>query len=145
MNKRKKIDWNGCPIRFAASIFADKWSFILLRDVLFKGKRYYGEFLSSDEGISTNILADRLQKFEDLELLTRHQDQKKKSKVYYLPTEKTRELIPIFLSIIEWAERHDEKTEVPEKFIASYRENPETVIRDAENLIEAVNKQITQH
>lgn len=140
--KTNKIEWDGCPVRYAASIFADKWSFMLLRDVLFKGKRYYGEFLESGEGISTNILADRLTKFENSGIFTRHPDPNKKSKVFYLPTDKALELIPIFLSIIEWAERHDQNTEVPRDFIASYRHDADAVILESKKLISLVNKQI---
>lgn len=139
MAKGSKTNWDGCPVRYAASIFADRWSFILLRDVLFKGKRYYGEFLNAGEGISTNILADRLCKLEDSGIFTRHRDQNKKSKVYYLPTDKALELIPIFLSIIEWAERHDDNTEVPKDFIASYRSDPEATISESKKLILLVN------
>lgn len=115
----------------------------MLRDVLFKGKRYYGEFLAAGEGISTNILADRLSKLEDSGIFMRHRDQNKKSKVYYLPTDKALELIPIFLSIIEWAERHDENTEVPKDFIASYRNDPEATILESRKLISLVNEQTT--
>lgn len=143
MAKSSKTNWDGCPVRYAASIFADRWSFMLIRDVLFMGKRYYGEFLNAGEGISTNILADRLGKLEDSGMFTRHRDQNKKSKVYYLPTNKALELIPIFLSIIEWAERHDEKTEVPKDFIASYRNNPEATISESKKLISLVNEQTT--
>lgn len=139
----KKNDWCGCPIRYSAAVIADPWSFLLLRDVLFHGKRYYGEFLISGEGISTNILADRLSKLKKAGILTRHKDAKKKSKVYYLPTQKALELIPIFLSMIEWAERHDEKTEVPKDFIASYRSDPEATISESKKLISLVNEQTT--
>jgi DNA-binding HxlR family transcriptional regulator len=144
MVKDSKINWDGCPVRYAASIFADRWSFMLLRDVLFKGRRYYGEFLDAGEGISTNILADRLGKLEASGIFTRHRDQIKKSKVYYLPTEKALELIPIFLSIIEWAERHDENTEVPRDFITSYRNDADATILESKKLISLVNEQITK-
>lgn len=143
MIKGSKIDWDGCPLRYAASVFADRWSFMLIRDVLFMGKRYYGEFLEAGEGISTNILADRLGKLENSGIFTRHRDQNKKSKVYYLPTEKALELIPIFLSIIEWAERHDDNTEVPKDFIASYRIDPSATILESRKLISLVNEQTT--
>lgn len=143
MSKKEPMNWNGCPIRYAASVFADRWNFIILRDVLFKGRRYYGDFLDAGEGISTNILADRLSKFEISGILTRHQDAKKRSRIYYLPTQKALELIPIFLSIIDWAERHDQQTEVPEDFIRSYRKDADKTIADTQQLIALANEQVT--
>jgi hypothetical protein len=53
-----------CPINFVLETFGDKWTLLVIRDLMFHGKRHYGEFLASDEGISTNILADRLQRLE---------------------------------------------------------------------------------
>ncbi len=143
MARKETINWNGCPIRYAASVFADRWNFVILRDVLFKGRRYYGDFLAAGEGISTNILADRLSKFEASGILTRHQDRKKRSRIYYLPTQKALELIPIFLSIIDWAERHDEHTEVPEQFITAYRQDADKTIAETEQLIALANAQVT--
>ena len=143
MARKETINWNGCPIRYAASVFADRWNFVILRDVLFKGRRYYGDFLDAGEGISTNILADRLSKFEASGILTRHQDSKKRSRIYYLPTQKALELIPIFLSIIDWAERHDEHTEVPDQFITAYRQDAEKTIAETEQLIALANAQVT--
>ncbi|MBO6917088.1 MAG: helix-turn-helix transcriptional regulator [Rhizobiaceae bacterium] len=143
MARKETINWNGCPIRYAASVFADRWNFVILRDVLFKGRRYYGDFLDAGEGISTNILADRLSKFEASGILTRHQDSKKRSRIYYLPTQKALELIPIFLSIIDWAEKHDEHTEVPEQFITAYREDADKTIAETEQLIALANAQVT--
>jgi DNA-binding HxlR family transcriptional regulator len=143
MRRKETINWNGCPIRYAASVFADRWNFVILRDVLFKGRRYYGDFLDAGEGISTNILADRLSKFEETGILTRHQDAKKRSRIYYLPTPKALELIPIFLSIIDWAERHDEHTEVPKAFIQGYRSDADKTIADTEQLIALANAQVT--
>lgn len=143
MSKKEPMNWNGCPIRYAASVFADRWNFVILRDVFFKGRRYYGDFLDAGEGISTNILADRLSKFETSGMLTRHQDIKKRSRIYYLPTQKALELIPIFLSIIDWAERHDEHTQVPEEFIQAYRDDADKTIANTKDLIELANAQVT--
>jgi DNA-binding HxlR family transcriptional regulator len=77
MKKTVKAPWIGCPVRYAAGIFGDKWSFVLLRDMLLHGKRYYGEFLASEEGIATNVLANRLVKLEENGRISRHIDQYK--------------------------------------------------------------------
>ena len=60
MTAKRKQEWDGCPIRFGLGIFGDKWTLLIIRDLMFKERRYYGEFLAAGEGISTNILADRL-------------------------------------------------------------------------------------
>lgn len=116
---------------------------MLVRDILFQEKRYYGDFLESGEGISTNILADRLTKFEKTGIVTRHQDNIKRSKIFYLPTAKALELIPIFLSIIDWAERHDQNTEVPKDFIKVYRSDPVAFIDKAQQEILELNSRLS--
>lgn len=139
MAKVEKIPWIGCPVRYAAGIFGDKWSFVILRDVLLHGKRYYGEFLASEEGIATNVLANRLQKLEESGMLSRHIDQNKKSKVCYLPTAKSRALLPAFLSMMVWSTEYDECTEAPHSFAQAFREDPKSSIAWYEAEIDRVN------
>lgn len=139
MSKTVKTPWHGCPVRYAAGIFGDKWSFILLRDVLLHGKRYYGDFLSSEEGIATNILANRLFKLEESGMLSRHIDHKKKSKVYYLPTAKSRTLLPALLGMMVWSTQYDEHTEAPASFAPAFRDNPKETIAWYEAEIDRVN------
>ena len=142
MTKKIKTPWAGCPVRYAAGIFGDKWSFVLLRDVLLHGKRYYGEFLASEEGVSTNVLANRLQKLEQSGMLSRHVDQTKKSKVCYIPTEKARALLPAFLGIMVWSIEYDEDTEAPKSFAPAFRDHPKDTIAWYEAEIDRVNAQI---
>jgi len=124
MRKTKSSKWQGCPTRYAAGIFGDKWCFVLLRDVLLVGKRFYGEFLTSQEGISTNILANRLIRLEKNGMFTRHPDLNKKSRVYYLPTEKAKALIPTLLAMMVWAAKYDGETEAPAHFTKTYAADP---------------------
>ncbi len=124
MSSKAKPDWNGCPTRYAAGIVGDKWCFLLLRDVLLHGKRTYREFHASPEGISTNILANRLTKLEALGMLTREPDPRKASSVCYYPTQKSKDFLPALLSIMVWATRYDEVTEAPASFAASFANDP---------------------
>ncbi|MBV1867077.1 MAG: helix-turn-helix transcriptional regulator [Marinosulfonomonas sp.] len=142
MTKTEKAPWIGCPVRYAAGIFGDKWSFVLLRDVLLHGKRYYGEFLTSDEGIATNVLAGRLLRLEQSGMLTRHVDQHKKSKICYMPTAKARALLPAFLAMMVWATEYDKCTEAPQSFAAAFRENPKETIAWYEAEIDRVNAKV---
>ena len=123
MNTKKTIQWDGCPVRFAAGIFGDKWAMLIIRDLLFKGKRYYGEFTDEDEAISTNILADRLKKLEENQIITKKRDPDNQAKFIYSLTTKGLSLLPIMLDIIDWSEKFDPNTEVPQAFIQPLREN----------------------
>ena len=145
MAKTVKTPWIGCPVRYAAGIFGDKWSFVLLRDILLHGKRYYGEFLASDEGIATNVLASRLLKLEENGMITRHIDQLKKSKICYLPTEKARALLPAFLEMMVWSTEYDENSEAPESFAPAFRDHPKETIAWYEAEIDRVNATVSGH
>ncbi|WP_299555259.1 helix-turn-helix domain-containing protein [uncultured Tateyamaria sp.] len=123
-----KPDWNGCPTRYAAGIVGDKWCFLLLRDALLHGKRTYREFLASPEGISTNILANRLSKLEALGMFTREPDPRKASSVCYFPTQKAKDFLPALVSMMVWATQYDEVTEAPASFAVSYVDDPKGTI-----------------
>ncbi len=123
-----KPDWSGCPTRYAAGIVGDKWCFLLLRDVLLHDKRTYRAFLASPEGISTNILANRLSKLEALGMFTREPDPRKASSVCYFPTQKAKDFLPALLSMMVWATRYDEVTEAPPSFAESFKEDPDGTI-----------------
>lgn len=139
MTKNAKNPWIGCPVRYAAGIFGDKWSFVLLRDMLLHGKRYYGEFLASGEGIATNVLASRLLKLEENGMVTRQVDPHKKSKICYMPTRKARDLLPAFLGIMVWSTEYDAETEAPPSFAPAFRDRPKETIAWYEAEIDRVN------
>lgn len=97
-----------CPINFAVESLGDKWSLVILRDVVFWGLHTYGELLRSDEGISTNILADRLDQLTREGFLTRQPDLSDKRKDVFYATEKTVELLPLFVEMIAWSAKQDD-------------------------------------
>lgn len=124
-NEKRSIAWEGCPIRFGMGIFGDKWTLLIIRDLMFKGKKFFNEFTDDHESISTNILSDRLLKLCEKRVIVKHQDLKNRSKYVYKLTEKGKGLIPVMLAIVDWAERHDPRTEVPRDFISKLRKDPE--------------------
>ncbi len=128
MTMMNKDDWVGCPTRYAAGILGDRWTLVILRDVLLHGKRHYGEMLDSPEGISTNILADRLSRLEAAGMFERRPDPVKRSRGLYIPTEKARAFLPALLAIMVWSTEFDAKTEAPASFAKSYREDPEATV-----------------
>lgn len=96
-----------CPINFAVEIFGDKWSLLIMRDIIFWGKKTYGEFLKSDEGIATNILAARLASLEKEGIITRSPHAADRRKDIYSVTEKGLELIPVLIEMVAWSAKND--------------------------------------
>lgn len=97
---------SGCPINLGLEVFGDKWSLLIVRDMMFAGKRHFREFLASDEAISTNILADRLLKLVEAGVLTRAGDPQHKLKAIYSLTEMGIELLPIVAEISRWSRKY---------------------------------------
>lgn len=96
---------SGCPLSYTLDFFGDKWSLLILRDMVLSDKATYGEFLSSAEKIATNILADRLSMLETYGFVTRQVAPDKKSKFLYSLTEKGIALVPVILEIGLWGSR----------------------------------------
>ena len=97
---------------------------------MFKGKKYYGEFLNSDEKISTNILADRLEKLEEDGLITKAIDKENNSKKIYALTQKSVDLLPMLLEMIAWSAKYDNKTGTPAEFIMRLNNDKESLIHE---------------
>lgn len=95
-----------CPINLALEVLGDKWSLLILRDMIFGGKRHFRELMRSKEGISSNILADRLKMLVAEGLLTKADDPTHKQKAIYSLTEKAIELVPVFAQIGAWGRKH---------------------------------------
>ncbi|WP_299303381.1 helix-turn-helix domain-containing protein [uncultured Litoreibacter sp.] len=144
MTKPQPLEWHGCPTRYAAGIFGDKWCFLILRDVLLHGKRTYSDFLNSPEGISTNILADRLSRLESAALLDRKIDPRKASRVCYFPTRKARDILPVLIGLMVWSTQYDDKTEAPATFAEAFRADPKGTIAWYEAEIDRVDREIVQ-
>ena len=91
-----------CPINLSLEIFGDTWTLLVLRDMMFAGKRHFRELLQSDEHIASNILADRLARLVDSGVLTKADDPTHKQKAIYSLTEKGIALLPIIVQIGAW-------------------------------------------
>jgi DNA-binding HxlR family transcriptional regulator len=94
-----------CPINLSLEIFGDAWTLLVLRDMMFAGKRHFRELLQADEHISSNILADRLARLLEHGLLTKADDPTHKQKAIYSLTEKAIALLPIIVQIGAWGTR----------------------------------------
>jgi DNA-binding HxlR family transcriptional regulator len=108
-----------CPVNFALETFGDAWSLLIVRDIVFWGKKTYGEFLDSGEGIATNVLAARLAHLEKKGILHKGPHETDKRKEIYTLTEKGLGLIPILLEMSGWSSQHDRKSTAPKELVAA--------------------------
>lgn len=125
-----------CPIAFGVDLFGDRWTLLVLRDLLIMRKRHYGEFLASDEGIATNVLADRLQRLEAEGVLTRERDPGQANRYIYRPTPKGIDLLPILLEIVRWSGRYDPNTGAPKPFLDRLEREPGAMLAELRAALE---------
>ncbi|MDY0874507.1 winged helix-turn-helix transcriptional regulator [Dongia rigui] len=98
---------SGCPINLTLEALGDRWSLIVIRDMMFGNRRHFREFLTqSEEGIASNILADRLKRLTEGGFLTRADDPSHKQKAIYSLTEKAIQLVPLLAAMGAWGRRH---------------------------------------
>ncbi|MFW0717534.1 winged helix-turn-helix transcriptional regulator [Pedobacter sp. N23S346] len=104
MEKIKKR--SDCPVSCSLDVFGDKWSLIIIRDLMFYNKSTYNDFLKSEEGIATNILASRLKVLEENGVIEKLAHPDSKAKVLYRLTQKGVDLLPIIIEIYIWSEKY---------------------------------------
>ena len=126
---RKQSRRSDCPINFALQTFGDTWSLLVIRDIVYFGKKTYGEFLASEEGIATNILANRLAWLEQNGILVKTPDTADRRKDIYSLTDKGLDLIPILLEIANWSAKHDPQSGAPPDWIALVNLDKDTITR----------------
>ena len=97
---------SNCPISCSLDVWGDKWTLLIIRDLMEANGRTYGDFLKSPEGIATNILAARLQALEENQLVVKLEHPDSKAKVLYKLTPKGIDLLPIMIEINLWAEKY---------------------------------------
>ena len=112
MAKKKLIpDWrSGCPLNASVEMLGDRWSLLIIRDMMLLGRRTFKEFLGSYERPASNILADRLRRLESYGIIRAERDPSDGRKLIYLLTPKGMDLAPVLTEMVLWAGKH-EKTE----------------------------------
>jgi len=109
MRKRRRAKRrSGCPLNASVEMLGDRWSLLIIRDMMVRGSRSYKEFLESDEGIATNILADRLRKLVAHGIVTTEPDSSDRRKLIYLLTAKGIDLAPVLTEMVLWAAAHED-------------------------------------
>ena len=128
--KKKKIEYRSdCPISITLDIFGDKWSLLIVRDMVFKGMSTYGDFLNSGEKIATNILADRLMMLEVGGIIAKQKHPESKAKILYTLTPKGISLVPVLVEIIAWSEKYHEVHPLAVQFAKQLRKDKEGVVK----------------
>ena len=120
---------SGCPVSVSLEILGDRWSLLIIRDVMVRGFRTFKEFEQSGEGIATNILADRLQKLETAGILIAETEQEDARRINYRLTEKGIDLAPVLLELLIWGARH-ERTGLPPAAVEVMAKNRNALLRE---------------
>jgi len=120
---------SGCPVSISLEMFGDRWSLLIIRDLMVRGFRTFKEFQESGEGIATNILAGRLQKLEATGIITAEAGETDGRRVNYRLTEKGIDLAPVLLELLIWGARHEE-TGAPCALIVKMEKNREEVLAE---------------
>lgn len=124
---------SNCPISSSLDIFGDKWSLLIVRDLMLYKTRTYGDFTKSEEKIATNILANRLQKLEDNGIIVKLPYPDNKVKRMYQLTQKGIELIPALVEIALWGGNSLSNTDENSFFLKMIRKDKSKFV---ENLME---------
>jgi DNA-binding HxlR family transcriptional regulator len=121
---RRRHRKSDCPIHFALEIFGDGWTLLIIRDLMFKSRTSYSDFLHAEEGIATNVLADRLVRLEADGIIEKEAGSGRGTGSRYWLTPKGTDLLPVLLEIIGWSAKYDPKTAADPKFVNQLRADP---------------------
>lgn len=122
---------SGCPLNASVEMLGDRWSLLIIRDMMLRGSQSYKQFLECFESIATNILADRLRKLVEYGIITTQPDSWDGRKVIYRLTQKGIDLAPVLTEMVLWAAAHEDTGNQPlvqlmrkdkAKFIAEVRQ-----------------------
>lgn len=117
-----------CPISSALDIIGDKWSLLIVRDLVFEGKNTYGQYLRGEEGIATNILADRLEWLEQAGIIERSAHPDGRTKSTFKLTAKGADLIPVIVDLVVWSDKHLKISAQAKQMAKAIRADREAVI-----------------
>lgn len=127
--KRKSKRRSGCPLSVSLEMLGDRWSLLIIRDLMVRARRTFKEFQESGERIATNILADRLRKLETKGIITADAEVQDGRRVNYRLTEKGIDLAPVLLELLIWGARHEE-TAAPRALITKMEKDRKAVLAE---------------
>lgn len=118
-----------CPLNVFLEIFGDRWSLLIIRDLLFKRRHEFKDYLAAKEGIATNVLSDRLRRLEENGVITKAAHPSDARKADYRLTEKGLDLAPLLFEVALWATKH-EKTEAPTLLVRRISDDRENLLAE---------------
>jgi DNA-binding HxlR family transcriptional regulator len=128
MKRKLPARRSDCPIACALDLIGDKWTLIVLRDLIMVRKRYFQELLEGNDGIATNILASRLKLLEAAGLVTRRADPAQARRVIYAPTEKALDLLPVLIELMRWSMTYNSRSSAPPQLVRRLAEDRDGLI-----------------
>lgn len=131
---------SGCPIAFALDLVGDRWTLLVIRDLVFAGKRHFRDFLASEENIASNILAARLKTLEARGIVARRPDPDSGRQRIYELTDKGAQLIPALLELARWGAKYDAQTAAPRKLIRRIEQDRDGLVADLKSALDASRK-----
>jgi DNA-binding HxlR family transcriptional regulator len=129
--KSKSRPRSGCPVSMSLEQFGDRWSLLIIRDMMVRGYRTFKQFQESGEGISTNVLSDRLRTLEAADILSTEPDETDARRLNYRLTQKGIDLAPVMLELLIWGAKY-ESTAAPCAFIVQMENCREQVIAETQ-------------
>jgi DNA-binding HxlR family transcriptional regulator len=126
---------SNCPLSSSLDVFGDKWSLLIIRDLLFFKKCTYNDFLKSEEGIATNILASRLKALEENSIIEKLKHPDSKAKILYRLTQKGIDLLPIIMEVYIWSDKY---YEMPKDIKAKIKEAK----KDKDGFVKLITKEL---
>jgi DNA-binding HxlR family transcriptional regulator len=129
--KARRERRSGCPLNASVEMLGDRWSLLIVRDMMLRGHRSFAEFLDSHEGIATNILADRLERLADDEIIAASPDPADGRKKIYRLTAKGIALAPVLAELVLWASAHEKTGQ--QALVRTMRKNKSEFLSDIRN------------
>jgi DNA-binding HxlR family transcriptional regulator len=119
---------SNCPIAFTLDLLGDRWSLLILRDMVFRGRMYFNEFLHASEGIASNVLADRLHRLQRAGLIRKEADPADRRKRRYLLTEDGLDMIPILIELTLWGSKRNPDSPIEPRHLQRMAEDRDKVV-----------------
>lgn len=119
---------SGCPISIALELLGDPWTLLIVRDLMFKGLKTFGDFQGAGEGIASNVLTDRLERLLQAGIITKARDREDGRRFAYRLTTKGLDLAPVLIELVLWSARY-ENTDAPPATVRAMRDNRPAVLQ----------------
>lgn len=127
---------SSCPISYSLDIFGDKWTLLIIRDIVFLHKRHFRDFLTSSEKIASNILASRLKTLEESKILSKRPDPANGRKLIYELTKKGEDLIPAVLELMHWGAKYGTELGIAKHYIRRIEKDRHGLIAEIKSSLE---------